>query len=67
MSAMWPGFVQIREDIESPQFDFSNWGIALKLDVYPDKFILSSFGGLFIQKRAIELKKIAKIFKDKQI
>ncbi len=49
------------------KFDFSNWGIALKLDVYPDKFILSSFGGLFIQKRAIELKKIAKIFKDKQI
>ena len=49
------------------KFDFSNWGIALKLDVYDDKFILSSLKGLFIQKRAIELKKIVKIFKNKQI
>ncbi len=49
------------------KFDFSNWGIALKLDVYPDKILLSSLNGLFITKRAIELKKISKIFKNKQI
>ena len=49
------------------RFDFSNWGIALKLDVYPNKFILSSLSGLFIKKRAIELNKIAKIFKNNQV
>lgn len=49
------------------RFDFSNWGIALKLDVYPNKFILSSLSGLFIKKRAVELNKIAKIFKNNQV
>lgn len=49
------------------KFDFSNWGIALKLDVYPDKFVLSSLGGVFVKKRAAELNKIAKIFKNKQV
>lgn len=49
------------------KFDFSNWGIALKLDVYPDKFVLSSLGGVFVKKRAVELNKIAKIFKNKQV
>lgn len=49
------------------KFDFSNWGIALKLDVYPDKLVLSSLGGLLIKKRAVELNKIAKIFKNKQV
>lgn len=49
------------------KFDFSNWGIALKLDVYPDKFVLSSLGGVFVKKRAVELSKIAKIFKNKQV
>ena len=49
------------------RFDFSNWGIALKLDVYPNKFILSSLSVLFIKKRAIELNKIAKIFKNNQV
>lgn len=49
------------------KFDFSNWGIALKLDVYPDKMVLSSIGGLLIKKRAIVLNQIAKIFKNKQV
>lgn len=49
------------------KFDFSNWGIALKLDVYPDKLLLSSLGGVFIKKRAVELNKIAKILKNKQV
>lgn len=49
------------------KFDFSNWGIALKLDVYPNKFVLSSLGGVFVKRRAVVLNKIAKIFKNKQI
>ena len=42
------------------KFDFSQWGIALKMEVYKDVIVLYSMAGLFIEKRAIELHKISK-------
>ncbi|MGN1125405.1 MAG: hypothetical protein ACI4SM_04380 [Candidatus Gastranaerophilaceae bacterium] len=48
-------------------FDFAKWGIALKMDVYPDTIILSNLSGIFLKKRAIVLSKISKINKNKQI
>lgn len=49
------------------KFDFSQWGIALKMEVYKDVIVLYSMAGLFIEKRAIELHKISKIFKNNRV
>jgi len=49
------------------KFDFSKFGIALKLIVYPDTIILSNLSGIFLKPRSIVLGKVVKVNKKRRI